>query len=179
MRKLFGDFDVEAEEHCVQMDEELIDPFLAFGRILEKIRFLYEEMKEKSVVEVTESEEKKPIQIGKRVVRDEDSVCTGRPPKIKCFSSDSVSEDDSVSEEEPKKGKGSQMDIWEKFCNSNGYAPLPATKYHDYCMNVGRDYRIPVKFSGNVVKICSRLEGTEKFYWAVTKQEHKYVYEPY
>ena len=138
------------------------------------------------VFDLTESEEKKPIQIGKRVVRDEDSVCTGRPPKIKCFSSDSVSEDDSVSEgdsvseEEPKKGKGrrSKMDIWEKFCNSNGYAPLPATKYHDYCMNVGRDYRIPVKFSGNVVKICSRVENTNKYVWVVSKKEHSYVYGP-
>ena len=30
------------------------------------------------VFDLIESEEKKPIQIGKRVVRDEDSVCTGR-----------------------------------------------------------------------------------------------------
>ena len=34
------------------------------------------------VVDLIESEEKEPIQIGKRVLRDEDSVCTGRPPKI-------------------------------------------------------------------------------------------------
>ena len=149
----------------------------------EKITGMLKRFETVPPVDLIESEEKKPIQIGKRVVRDEDSVCTGRPPKIKCFSSDSVSEDDSddsVSEEEPKKGKGrpSKTDIWEKFCNSNGYAPLPAKKYHDYCIEVGRDYRIPVKFFRTVIKICSRIENTDKFVWVVSKNEHNYVYEP-
>ena len=35
------------------------------------------------VVDLIESEEKEPIQIGKRVIRDEDIVCSGGPPKIK------------------------------------------------------------------------------------------------
>ena len=45
MRKLFGHFDEDDEQHCVDMDGELMDPFLATHRILEKIRFLYAEVR--------------------------------------------------------------------------------------------------------------------------------------
>ena len=34
------------------------------------------------VVDLIESEEKEPSQMGKRVIRDEDRVCSGGPPKI-------------------------------------------------------------------------------------------------
>ena len=56
--------------------------------------------------------------------------------------------------------------------------PLPAIKYYEYCEKVGRDYRIPVRFYQKVIKVCKRVEDTDKFPWVVSKKEHDQVLGP-
>ena len=51
---------------------------------------------------------------------------------------------------------------------------MAASKYFEYCEDKERDYRTHVRFHDGV-RICSRMEGTDKFAWVKSKGDHALV----
>ena len=157
-------------------DEELADKNRKVWMMNQYKEFCKEEKKNERQSKAAEKKQEKMMEKKKAIKK--------KKKKASSDSDGSVSDSESESESEEvtkKKGKGrpaSKEDIWEKFHNSNGYTPLPPKKYAEYCQQVGRDLKIPVRFfNGAVIKICKRIEDSDKYTWIISKAEHEVVFQ--